>query len=269
MGIPTYSVVIALRDIKQGELLHTSYGVDHGLRGGKYFISQQSYQEVVAYCQIDHFYTPEKRMVADSDLYFEQMFDYIFGVSSLFIRLHLNEVLNVQKTQLLIKRPAIKLNFTLQTPPTYFWLYPQLLDTIAKILKLKEKDSKIVDSVNALSDVLTEAAFVQMLLLMQNNSRLTSASILHYQTLGELYDHLYLVLNGALNGTYLNKEDGSGDEKIPNFHPDISMIKIKYNSLPSHLKTTFQQQVDAYLQKTIEDRLTAKTQEFKEIFAIL
>lgn len=245
-GIPEYSVVVALRDIKKGEFLHLNYGPDHGLRGGEYTITPQADKEIENFCQ-NSFYKEQE------NIYETNCFLYIWGVSSLFIQLHLRETLDVKKTKDLMR------NLVMKHPPTYYQFYDSILTFIDKIHGLKKKDEKIISLIEGLSKSLSEAAFVQMLLEMMEDTP-SSASIPAYQTLGSLYDHLYLVVNGTLNGSYVNR-----DEPAPKKELKIPFIKEKYDSLPFKLKHTFKEQVLRYMIFLKKNQLFDKYQSFDEL----
>lgn len=242
-GIPGYDVLRAVRKIQQGELFHTDYGPRHGLRGGTYFLSEQSYQEILNFCQADHFYHFEKNI---SNHYLESMLSYIFNASTVFIKLHLHKALDVDKTKKLMKDFWIRSHFNFKTP-LYYACYPLLLDVIAKILQIKQKDAEIVNAVENLSKALSESAFVQVLLAMEKDSNFSSTSLACYQALGELYDHLYLVLNGTLTGSYLGREEGPNGEKMPNIPLDSAMFKAKYAQLPPRLKQDAKERLKQYI----------------------
>lgn len=226
---------MAIRDIKEGEFLHVPYGGDHALRGGKYVIGAKAYQEVLDFCANNSFYRVGRSRNEKLNAYQRSMFRYIFGVSSLFLLLHLRGVLNVPKTKRLMQESELcqEMNFH---PPTFYRFYVQLLELIQRILE--SKDRKLVASIDQMSCAISESAFVQMLLEMNKDQSLASDSVPYYQSLGELIDHAYLFTNGRLNSTYIGRTVGPNGEKMPDIPLNDDYVQSRYSTLPATLKTS-------------------------------
>ena len=240
-GLPYCVVLRATRPIKRGENLYRNYGPNHGLRGGHYFISEQSYQEAVQFCQSNNFYQIDK---FTSDYQIESLV-YLFSAASIFILLHLRDVLDVAKTKKLLQNRLLQSKF-LETKPLFFEMYDNILTCIQKLKQLQLSDPQIILAMESLKERLTESALVQMLLLMQNDSALSSAEIAHYEALGELYDHLYWAVNGTYTSTYLDCEPDPG-ELHPDNSLDVTFIHTKYVPLPRNLQKQFKVRVEVYM----------------------
>jgi hypothetical protein len=133
--------VFALRDLKPGEYLRLDYGAGHLAKVGHYHISETSYQELAAVCQMlfkeETLMTALRRWIETSvklDKRWEShevlMIVYALGTFNMLVKLYLRGVIDPKATRKVIEHAPLLLNGT-----SYSKNYPAILDTLDKIKK--------------------------------------------------------------------------------------------------------------------------------------
>ena len=223
-GLPYCAVIEAIRPIGKRENLYLNYGPEKYLKPRPYVIRDESYQEVVQFCQTNFY-----RNVNDTDTTIcqNELFDYIWTTPSLFILLHLRNVLKVTQTKELLQNGFVRLKFS-HLP--IFNYYDKILSCIAMVQQNKE----IISVIEFAQTKLSDTAFMQMLLVMEGTS--CSIDILHYQTFGMVFDQVIPVHK---------------NQKL-----DFSSILTKYALLPDQLKKIFKNNISILIEDNKHESLS-------------
>lgn len=240
-GMPLVTVIVAIRDIEEGEFLHFDYAFNHSLLSKRYYLSPEAYAEAKRFCQQGHFALTKElaaSMTQNKEPYLAEMFKYIFSVASLFVRLHVDSTLREKDTAKMIAAPHVQELFS----DTFFFKhYSNLLQITQKIKETKDKE--LIEQISFLADHITQGGFVQALLAMGESKEFSAKTFKNYQLFGTILDQLDCFGEGVLTSNYTPVADRSAESKEEKADLESMGIVKQYKTLPP------------FLQKKIKDRI--------------
>lgn len=256
------SALFAIADIRQGEEIYIDYGAGHDVKTGPYIVGPISYQRAVEYVETGAL---QKDIAALTSAAASQHGVATFGtmerahhiftalplLASLILdgKMSSNEAIQsrlrlLRGKEKLAKKLPDTLRQEVQREIKKTLTTPCMPDQAAferfctNIQKINKAGPEAVQKTKAMMRNLTISAFVPVLPhLADDLSRISE-----YESLGRIVDHLYLITNGTLRGTYAGRPD-----MFPNMPFPKNEIVQLYRSLSPDLKERAKFFVQSYL----------------------
>lgn len=234
-GLQDVPAVFSLREIQEKEKLRVDYGPGHPVKLGKYILEPERYQEVVTFCVSGKFYQPEND-------YDERMRDYILATPKVFIKLHLQKVLDIKITVGMLATNSQWLqNYKDDNSFNFIDAYQRILPGISRLHSVANADNKFVEIVDDLSNHVSASVYMTLIDFIHREPEITPALLEKYKQMGKFRDFLYEFLHGSLTGSYLGKAD---QDKMPKIDYDelkavddlTKLMAIPPSLAPHHLE---------------------------------
>lgn len=257
-GLPLLTSFITLLDVQAGEPLYFDYGSTHTVKDGPYVIPHQAYE------RLQKFFTGTNLMAEKNKpttlleaMYKNQMVRYVGGTPSALIRLHLDGTLKVRDTLKILTPEYIGL-----IGSDWASYFPEMIKTVDKILKSNQQEKTM-----PLLQRLTQRTVIELFVTcMKEKHRFTSKEMDGYLRLGEIYDDLYLFVNGVLAGDLRGMEDAADYKEQP---LNFDAISEKYQQLTSDLRAKVCEKIKVYIGFAKENNLDSKIPALFQLLQLL
>ncbi len=255
------SALFAIADIRTGEEIYIDYGASHDVKTGPYIVGPSSYQRAVEYVRTGALQrdiaaltsaAASKHGVATFGTM--ERVNHIFTAIPLLASLILDgEMTSKEAIQSRLRLLRGKEKLAKKLPDTLRQEVQREIEKTlttscmpsqeaferfcANIQKINKGGPEAVQATKAMMRNLTISAFVPVLPhLADDLSRISE-----YESLGRIVDHLYLITNGTLRGTYTGRPD-----IFPNMpFPKEEIVQL-YRSLSPDLKECAQSALEDF-----------------------
>lgn len=196
-GLPSYACVKALRDIDAGEVIHLTYGTQHPLERGKYYLSAQATSKLLDYYNKYDLVNIYKG--PNCTLYGDMMFIHFFN-ARVFMTLHLQKIVSLTHTAQALKRLPMLFKDD-PNAPVFFHCAQAMLASMSNLLAEEKKHPGTVQTFLCFLDEFTLNTTVQLLLNIMSDEDGTPENLKSLKSLGGLLDGLYEFTHGTLLGS--------------------------------------------------------------------